>query len=367
LAVALQASTGVDAAQLGTSQGSQTLEAGSLPSERDRGRRWYSFERISAVYIIIVLIALFSILQPSQFPTYNTFTTVLNENSVSGIVALAVIVPLAAGLFDLSVGYMLGLSGVFSAFLLGHTSLPAVVVIIVTLLMAAGVGLVNSFLVVVMEIPSLIATLGSGSILFAITIGISGDVTISNGVTGTFSLVTATASIHGFTIPVLYCLIVLVVLACWLGRSQMGRQWYSIGFDKDVSILSGIRVKRLEVVALCIASVCAAIAGMILTGQVGGASPDAGLSYLLPAFAGAFLGSTQIFPGRFNAWGTGLAILLLGIGDTGILMVGGPIWIPNVFEGAALIVAVALSGHGRQRVLGAFRAARGGAARLVGR
>jgi len=95
--------------------------------------------------------------------------------------------------------------------------------------------------------------------------------------------------------------------------------------------------------------VVAALAGVALTAQIGAADPSNGPSYLIPAFSAAFLGATQFRRGRFNPWGTILAVLMLTTGSIGLLLVGAPQWSPQVFQGAVLIAAVGLGGLRRHR------------------
>jgi ribose transport system permease protein len=102
---------------------------------------------------------------------------------------------------------------------------------------------------------------------------------------------------------------------------------------------------------LLFSSVLGAIAGLLLAGVLGSADPNAAAQYLLPAFAGAFLGATAITPGRFNPWGSFVAVYFLLTGITGLELLGLSGWIEQVFYGASLVVAVTLSRlAGRKRI-----------------
>jgi ribose transport system permease protein len=138
----------------------------------------------------------------------------------------------------------------------------------------------------------------------------------------------------------------MIVIGLATEQTQSGRNAYAVGFDPAVAKLSGLRVGWIRIVSLILCALVAAVAGLCLTGQVQAASPDVGPSYLLPAFAGVFLGATQIRAPRFNAWGTVVAVLVLATGNYGLLLSGGPSWTPQIFNGAALILAVAAAGIG---------------------
>ena len=105
----------------------------------------------------------------------------------------------------------------------------------------------------------------------------------------------------------------------------------------------GISVDRVRLGALVTSGVLSALAGILYAGVLGVADPYSGLNFLLPAFAAAFLGATTILPGQFNPWGVIVAVYFLATGITGLTMLGIPLWVTNVFNGGALILAVTVS------------------------
>ncbi len=304
-----------------------------------------SVRNIGAIYVWLGIVVLFSLLAPDTFPTAQTAKAILNQYSITGIVALSLIVPLAAGYYDLSIGYTLGLSGIIAAYLLAETGLSPVAVGVLTMLACAGIGLINAFIVIVLRVDSFIGTLGSGAIIAAITLAVSKDQTITGRIGESFSDLAST-SIGGITLPVFYLVALVLALAWWLERTQMGRHFYAMGFEREAARLSGVKVAKLGAIAFVTSAVLAGFAGMVLAARVSSGSPTAGPAYLIPAFSAAFLGATQFRQGRFNPWGTVVAVLLLGTGNVGLLLAGGPNWTPQLFEGVVLIAAVALTGLG---------------------
>lgn len=301
--------------------------------------------RIGAVYLWIALIIIFSILRPAIFPTIESARIISTQYAISGLLALALMVPLSARLFDLSAGAMMGFSGIFVSWLLVNTDLSWPLALVVTLVVAAFIGAVNALIVVVFNIDSFIATLGTGSILSAVTLGISGNAVIALPASSTISADFAQRSIYGFTQPVMYLLILMVIIGLVLEQTKSGRFLQAIGFDSEAARLAGVRVKVLQACALITSATVAAIAGVALVSNLGTADPTVGPSYLLAGFAAAFLGATQFRNGRFNTWGTVVATLLLGTGQYGILVVGAPVWASYIFDGAVLIIAVGITGN----------------------
>jgi ribose transport system permease protein len=305
-------------------------------------KKAFSVRNLGAVYVWVAVIVLFTILEPNSFFTAQTAKAILNEYSITALAALSLVVPLAAGYYDLSIGATVGLSGLLVAYLLAHTGMSPVLAGLITLIACAGVGLVNAFIVVALKVDSFIGTLGSGALIGAAVLGISKEQPITGRVGGSYASI-ATQEIAGVQLPVLYMVVVMIVLGFWLERTRSGRHLYATGYAREASRLAGISVNRLGVASLVTSSVIAGFAGMVLAARVASASPEAGPSYLIPAFAGAFLGATQLRGGRFNPFGTVIAVLLLGTGTVGLLLVGGSAWTARLFEGTVLITAVALS------------------------
>jgi ribose transport system permease protein len=304
---------------------------------------------IAAIYVWLVLIAIFGIWKPDLFLTGITARRVLNEYAITGIAAVSVVLPLAAGVFDLSIGATIGLSGVLCGWLLGNTSLPPAAVILLALASGLLVGALNAVVVVVMRIDSFIGTLATGSIIAAVTLGVSGDKILTERTSGAFARF-AIENWHGIQLPVLYLAVLTVLIGFLLEQTVFGRFAYATGYNPDVTKLVGVRVGRIRTLTLLSSGVVAALAGAALTARIESADPSNGPSYLIPAFSAAFLGATQFRHGRFNPWGTVVAVLMLGTGSIGLLLAGAPQWAPQVFQGAVLIAAVGLTVlQGRRR------------------
>jgi ribose transport system permease protein len=293
-----------------------------------------------APIVLIALILAFSLLRPETFPTSANLTTILSTQSVLVIVALGTLVPLIAGDFDLSIGFVMGFAAMESALLTVH-GMAIPLAIAITLLTAVAIGLFNGLVVEHVGISAFIATLAVGSILTGCTTWISGG-TVVNGVpAGMISL--GRTELAGIQLPIVYMAVLVVAFYYALEHTPVGRYLYAVGGGRAAARLAGIDTGRLRILAFVISAGTAGLAGVVNTAVVGSASADFGSSYLLPAFAGAFLGATTIKPGRFNVLGTVVAIFLLAVGIAGLQQLSAPFWIPPVFNGGALLVAVGLA------------------------
>jgi len=330
----------------------QTAPAGPpaprIPRRRRSPGEFLAFSNIGAVYVWLLIIAIFWVWVPETFPTEATVKSILNDSAVTGLVALSLTVPLAARVFDLSVTANVGLANMVVATLLADTTLSIPVVIALTLGASLLVGLVNVFVVVVLRIDSFIGTLATGALVGAATTLVSNDEPINSGrISGSFSEV-ASAQILGVTIPVFYMLAVAVAIWFLLEYTATGRRLYATGFNPEAARLAGIKTHRLQALTLMIAALIAGIVGIVLTSRIGAGSPGIGPPYLLIGFAAAFLGATQLKNGRFNAWGTVIAVLLLGTGTQGLALAAAPVWASSVFTGVTLIAALAVTGVQRR-------------------
>lgn len=301
----------------------------------------FRFDRFSGLYIWAAFIVLFSVWKPHLFPTASTVHSLASAQSINAMLALAVLVPLAAGVYDLSVGSVINLSTIIVVYLQTnrHWSMwPAMVVAIVA---AVVIGVVNGFVVVRLKVNSFIATLGMATIVTAVQTIVSGNNQPLPPISRTWTDLTQT-TVFGFQIVFVYLIVLGLVMWWALDHSPAGRYMYAVGGNPEAARLSGIRVEKWVWVSLISSATIAGLAG-VLYASLSGPSLTFGGSLLLPAFAAAFLGSTQLKPGRFNVWGTLLAVFVLATGIQGLQFVTGAQWLNDMFNGVTVITAVAFA------------------------
>ncbi|HEY1831411.1 MAG TPA: ABC transporter permease [Acidimicrobiales bacterium] len=300
-----------------------------------------SFERFSGVLLWIVFMAVFTAWKPHEFFTVSTFHSVAATQAVQGMLALAVLIPLVAGQFDLSVGATANLTGIVAIVAQTMWHWPVWAALSIAVLLGFFIGFVNGFIVVKLRVNSFIATLGMGSILSAFLVIVTNSEQPAP-VNSTLFNNLSQYSIDGTSI-VVFELILLALIVYWvMDWTPAGRRLYATGGNPEAARLSGIRVDRVAWTSLVVAGGIAGVSG-ILFSSLYGPSLSFGPALLLPAFAAAFLGSTQLQPGRFNVWGTLIAIYVLATGVEGLQLVSGQQWLSDMFNGVALILAVALA------------------------
>lgn len=329
----------------------------SVDSRFDRRRspiKWSSFHprRIGVVYLYALIWVVFTIWVSDTWLTWLTHRSVLNANAILMVVAIGLLVPLAAGVFDLSIAGTISASSVMVSWGMVEAGWSVGVSIAAALLVGLVVGNVNGFLVVKIKIDSFIATLGMSSITTAVAVWRSNNRSLLGFPEGFKSLATQFA--WGLNKTVLVALVAALVLWYVFEHTAAGRYLFATGGAREAARLAGVQTDRYVWGSLVTSAMVASVGGVMLAAQFGSTQAQSGSPYLLPAFAAAFLGSTQ-FKRRFNVWGTILAVFVLQSGVKGLQLAGvGTTWIESLFFGVALIVAVGLSSY-RKRVHGGQR------------
>jgi ribose transport system permease protein len=321
--------------------------AGEARPWRDRWRRLasaLSFRNVSALYIFVVIFIVFSLWVPDTFLDGDTWKALLDSQAVTAILAVGLVVALSAGAFELAIGAELGFGSILVAYFLSKgVGVPGAIALAV----AAGalIGLANGLFVVKARIDSFIATLGMSSILLAGIAWVSDSQQIL-GLSESFQKIGRT-EIAGITLPVFLMLAIALVVWYVLERTPVGRRVYATGGNLEAARLAGVRTGLVVIGSLIVCAAIAAIAGILVSARLGTGDPTIGPAYLLPAFSAAFLGSTQFRGGRFNVWGTVVAVYVLATGVKGLQLAGAPIWIPDLFNGVALLLAVGMAKYQR--------------------
>ena len=299
-------------------------------------------ERYGLTVALLVMLVAFSLLRPETFFTWSNVSTILGSQAVLVVVTLGLIVPLTANDFDVSIAYVLTLSSMLIAVLNGQEGWPVWAAALAAVAMGLAVGAINAFFITVFRIHSLIVTLGTGTFLHGVTLWISGSMTIS-GISDSLMSIVIVHRLLGIPLEFFYALLLCCLVWYVFDYTALGRRLLFVGRGREVARLSGIDTDRVRGACLIVASLLGAVAGILYAGTQGAAAPVSGASYLLPAFAAAFLGSTSIRPGRFNPWGATLAVYFLVVGITGLEFMGVSSFVQDMFYGGALVLAVTLS------------------------
>jgi ribose transport system permease protein len=302
------------------------------------------------VVITLVLIAIFSILLPDTFFTWLNARLILSNQSGTALLALAAMIPMVAGKIDLSIGYGVVLWEVLAISLQTNYHLPWPLMFVILLVGGGLFGLANAMLVELARIDAFIATLGTGTVVYALALWHTNGQQVIGDVPDSF-LQLANGSIFDIPLPALYVLIFALFFWIVLDYLPLGRCLYAVGANPEAARLNGIPNRFYISLAFITSGVITAFAGVVLASKLRIGQIGVGLDYLLPALVAAFLGSTTIKPGRVNVWGTMVAVIILAIGISGLQQLGGAFYVEPLFNGLCLLMAIGLAGFaGRRRV-----------------
>jgi ribose transport system permease protein len=192
------------------------------------------------------------------------------------------------------------------------------------------------------------ATLGTGTVLYALALWHTGGRQVVGVVSPDFYALNSTM-VLGLPITGYYVLVIAIVMWLVYEYLPVGRYLYAIGASPKAAALNGIPVRRYVIGSFVASGLFTALAGVLLAARLRIGQASVGLEYLLPALVGAFLGSTTIRPGRVNVWGTIVGIVILAVGISGIQQFGGSFWVEPLFNGVTLLVAIGIAGYAQRR------------------
>lgn len=311
-------------------------------SERKRSASF--FERYGGVVLLAAMVVLFAVTLPGKFLTYDNLIGVVSNQTIGGIVALGLLLPLAAGVFDISIGGVMTLAVVVVTWLFQTTGgdMPIPLAILITLLAGLAAGGVNACLVVFAKVDPFIATIGTSSVFLGLSEVIANGETIAKNIPHSF---TAIGRTEIFEVPITTIYLIVLALIVWylLDHTPFGRNLYATGAGREAARLSGVPTSKVIFITFLASALFATIAGVVYGARLGSGPPNTGASYLLPAYASAFLGSTMIKPGRFNVPGLIVALFIVAVGINGLQLYGIPFWVVDTYQGLVLIVAVVLA------------------------
>ena len=313
-------------------------------------RLWRWLPAYGLVVLTLLLALFFCIVRPDSFPTLINVRSIISDKAIIAILSLAAMITMATGKIDLTVGYGIVLWHILAISLQVWYGWPWPLAVLAVLILGAITGMINGWLVEVAQIDSFIATLGTGTILYAIAMWHSQGRQVVGILPDGFTDLYANEFL-GIPLPIAGLYVMVLAFALWIALDYLpvGRYFYAIGANPKAAALNGIPVQRYTMAAFIASGTLTAMAGVLLAARLRIGQASVGLEYLLPALVGAFLGSTTIKPGRVNVWGTLVGVAIIAIGIAGIQQFGGTFWVEPLFNGTTLLVAIGIAGFAQRK------------------
>lgn len=297
---------------------------------------------------VVALITLFGLAADNFLDPYNIIN-ILRSIAIVTVIAIGVSISLSVGGFDLSVGSTASLANALVISLFVWHGFDTTGAIILTLLLCTLVGLFNAFLIVVLKIPDMLATLASLFVIqgVAMTYSYGGSITqnmvLPSGEMAEGLIPEFFATLGQVPVIVVIMLVVTLVVQLYLSLTKHGRRMYAIGGNPEAARLAGIRTARYRVQAYILSSLLAATGGILLASRIGSSQVNAGGGYLMDAVAAAYIGFSLAGSGKPNALGTLLGAVILGVLQNGLVMLSVPYYAMDIIKGLVLALALAIT------------------------
>ncbi|MCQ9278750.1 MULTISPECIES: ABC transporter permease subunit [Staphylococcus] len=295
-------------------------------------------EKIIPFIGLILLIIVVSILNPS-FLDLSNLLNLLRQISINGLIAFGMTFIILTGGIDLSVGSILALSSAFIALMI-TSGVDPIIALIIGVLIGFILGAVNGLLVTKGNMAPFIATLATMTIFRGLTLVITDGNPITNlGDSYLFQLF-GKGYFIGIPVPAVTMIIVFIILLIILQKTTFGRHTYAIGGNEVAAKISGIKVNKIKIFIYGISGLMSALAGGILTSRLNSAQPTAGMSYELDAIAAVVLGGTSLTGGKGRIVGTLIGVLIIGVLNNGLNLLGVSSFYQQVVKGVVILIAV---------------------------
>ncbi len=288
--------------------------------------------------LLIVLGAVLSLISP-YFLTFSNIANVMDQSVVTGIVAIGqTFVILVAGI-DLSVGSLVGVTGIVLGLSFGFTSMP--LAMLVCLASGAFLGLVNGAIITLGRVAPFIVTLGMLSVGRSLAYILSGANSISS-IPPDLGLLASTTAVG--IVPLNFVILVLLYIAAWayLGFTKGGRTIYAIGSNAEAARIAGLRVARYNIMVYVVSGLLSALAAIFLSAQILSIDPIAGTGLELDTIAAVVIGGTSLFGGRGSVIATFIGVFIMVLIRNGLNLLNvSPYW-QGTAIGSIIVAAVLL-------------------------
>lgn len=297
----------------------------------------YFKRNIGTIIGLLVLIVIVSLATP-KFLTQSNILNLFKANSVNAIISCGMLMAILMGEIDISVGSIVGLSGVIAAYTITNLNFPLFIVVPLTILVGGAVGLVNGFFISYLQVPAFVATLATQCIGRGLTEILTNGVTIrirNDVYTGL-----GNNTIGPVSITIFYAVAVLILTWFLLNRTRFGYYVYALGGNKVAAQYSGVNVKKFNMIPYILIGLFSGLGGMIWSARLGSAAAMLGSGFEMDAIAAVVIGGTSMSGGVGTVGGTFIGILIIGVITNGLNLMGINAFWQDVFKGLIIMAAV---------------------------
>lgn len=307
---------------------------------QQKGVAGFVRRNIGIIVSLLVLCAMVSIATP-KFLTASNIINLFKSNAVNAILSCGMLLAILMGEIDISVGGIVGLTGVLGAYFLTNLSMPVPLAILLCLVIGAGIGSINGYAIAFLNVPAFVATLATQSVCRGFAEILSGGVTIrvrNDAFTrlGNFDLFGMVSVI------ILYALVVIIITYILLNRTKFGYYVFAIGGNRVAAQYSGVNVRKFNMLPYVFIGFLCGLGGLIWTARLGSAAATLGNGFEMDAISAVVIGGTSMSGGVGTMGGTVIGILIISVITNGLNLMGINSFWQDVFKGIIIMVAVIL-------------------------
>lgn len=295
-------------------------------------------QNLGTIAALIILIVFVSVLNPA-FLQVNNLLNLMRQLIINGFIALGMTFVILTGGIDLSVGSTLAFTSAIFAGLL-QNGMNTGLGIVITLALGLCLGLINGLLITKGKLAPFIVTLATMTIFRGLTLVYMDGRPISGPKDNFAFQFLGKGQVFGIPFQVILFLIVYIVLSTLLNKTSHGRKIFAVGGNEKASFISGIKIDKVKVLVYVISALMAVVSGLVLTSRLNSAQPTAGSAYEMDAIAAVVLGGTSMTGGSGSLTGTLIGILILGVLNNGLNLLGVSSFYQQIVKGVVILIAV---------------------------
>ena len=295
-------------------------------------------QNLGTIAALIILIVFVSVLNPA-FLQVNNLLNLMRQLIINGFIALGMTFVILTGGIDLSVGSTLAFTSAIFAGLL-QNGMNTGLAILITLALGLALGLINGLLITKGKLAPFIVTLATMTIFRGLTLVYMDGRPISGPKDNFAFQFLGKGQVFGIPFQVILFLIVYIVLSALLNKTSHGRKIFAVGGNEKASFISGIKIDKVKVLVYVISALMAVVSGLVLTSRLNSAQPTAGSAYEMDAIAAVVLGGTSMTGGSGSLTGTLIGILILGVLNNGLNLLGVSSFYQQIVKGVVILIAV---------------------------
>ncbi len=296
------------------------------------------FSSLTTLLALIVLMVVITLINPN-FMTGNNLLNLLLQVTANGFIAFGMTFVILTSGIDLSVGAILALSSALSAGMIAQ-GMPLPLAVLMAVIIGGFLGAINGALVAYGKLAPFIVTLATSMVFRGATLVFTNGNPITKGLDGYFLAYIGQGYLLGVPFPVILMLIVFGLLWVLLHRTAFGKSVYALGGNEKAAYISGIKLNKVKIAIYTLSGVMSAISGLIITSRLSSATPQAGSGYEMYAIAAVVLGGTSLMGGKGRMFGTMIGVLIIGVLNNGLNIIGVSAFWQQVIQGIVILIAV---------------------------